>query len=65
MGGMDLNEVESDLLASFNGCDESIFNASYVVLGHRDGFRVIGGERHVTWTVNYPMSRVSENLVME
>ena len=63
MSGMDLNEVESDLFASFDGCDESVFNALYVILGHRDGFRVICGKGYITRTVNYPMSRVNENLI--
>ena len=63
MGGMNLNEVESDLFASFNGCDESVFNALYVVLGHRDGFRVICSEGYITRTVNYPMSRINKNRI--
>lgn len=65
MGRVDLDKVESDLLASLDGCDESVFYALYVVLGHRDGFRVIRGEGYVTWTVNYSVSRVDENLIAE
>ena len=65
MGGVYLDEVESDLLTSFNGCNERIFDALYVVLGHRDGFRVISGEGYVARTVNCVMSRVNENMVAE
>ena len=65
MGGVYLDEVESDLLASFNGCNESIFDALHVVIGHRDGFRVIIGEGYIARTVNYAMSRVNENMVAE
>ena len=65
MGGVNLDEVESDLLASFNGCNKGIFDALYVVLGHRDGFRVIIGEGYIARTVNYAMSRVNENMIAE
>ena len=65
MGGVDLDEVESDLLASLNGRNKSIFDTLYVVLGHYDGFRVIIGEGYVTWTINYPMNRVSGGLIVE
>ena len=65
MGGVNLDEVKSDQPASFNGCNESIFDALHVVIGHRDGFRVIIGEGYVARTVNYVMSRVNENMVAE
>jgi len=40
MSGMDIDEVEPDLFASFNGCNESIFDALYASHGHRDVFRM-------------------------
>ena len=58
MSGMDLNEVEPDLFASFNSYNESVFDALYVVLGHRDRLRVARSEGDVTRTVNYLVSRV-------
>jgi len=61
MSGMDLDEVESDLLAPFNGCNESVFDALYVTLGHRDWFRIILGEGYIARTVNYPTRLVNEN----
>ena len=63
MGGVNLDEVESDLLGSFNGCNESIFDTLYVVLGHRDGFRVIRSEGYVARTVNCLTSRINENMI--
>jgi hypothetical protein len=62
---MDLDEVGSNLLASFNGSDESIFDALHVVLSHRNWFCVICGEGDVTWTVNYSMGRVNGDLIVE
>jgi len=63
MSSMDLDEVEPDLLATFNGCNESVFDALYIVLGHRDGLRVTQGEGYVARTVNYSVSGTNENLV--
>lgn len=58
MSGMNLNEVESSLFAPFNGCDISVFDVLYVVLGHRDRFRVVLAKGDVTGTVNYTIARV-------
>ena len=63
MRGVNLDEVESDLLGSFNGCDESILDALYVVLGHRDGFRVIRGEGYIARTMNCLTGRINENMI--
>lgn len=60
MGRMDLDEVESDLLASFDGGDESILNPLNVVLGHRDGLRVIIPVGDVARTINYPIEWVNK-----
>ena len=61
MSGMDLDKVEPDLLASFNGCNKSVFDTLYIVFGHRNGFSVILGEGYIAWTVNYSTSRVNES----
>lgn len=53
MSGVDFNEVESSLLASFNGSNICVFDALYVVLGHREGFRVILAKGGVIGTINY------------
>ena len=63
MGRMNLNEVESDLLASLDGGDVSIFNPLDVILGHHDGLRVTIAERNVTGAVNYSIERVNEGLI--
>ena len=63
MGGMDLNEVESNLLASLNGGDVGVFNPLNILLGHSDGLRVIIAEGDVTWAVNYPIEQVNKDLV--
>jgi len=63
MGCMNLNEVGSDFLASLNGGDVSIFNPLNILLGHRDGLRVIIAERDVTGAVNYSIECVNEDLI--
>lgn len=63
MGGMDLNEVESNLLASLNGGDVSVFNPLNILLGHGNGLRVIIAEGDVTGAVNYPIERVGKDPV--
>ena len=62
MGRMNLNEVKSNLLASFDGGDISVFNPLDVVLGHRDGLRIIISEGDVAGTVNYLIEQLSEGL---
>lgn len=63
MGGMDLYEVESNLLASLNGGDVSVFNPLNILLGHSDGLRVIIAEGDVTGAVNYTIKRVDKDPV--
>ena len=63
MGRMNLNEVESDLLASLDGGDVSVFNPLNILLGHRDGLRVIIVERDVAGAVDCPIERVNEDLI--
>jgi len=57
---MNLDEVESGFLASFDGSNPGIFDALDVVLGHRSGLRVVGGVGNVTRTVHYSLDRVNE-----
>ena len=64
MSGVDLDEIKPDLLASLNGCNESVFDTLYFVLGHRNGLRVTIGEGHVARAVNYSVSLVNEKLVV-
>jgi len=53
MGSMNLDEVESGLLASFDGSNPGALDALNVVLGHRYRLRVVGGEGDVARTINY------------
>lgn len=61
MGSLDLNKVESDLLASFDCSDVSVLHALDVILGHGDGFRIVFAKGDITGTVNYSIDRVNEN----
>ena len=61
MSSMDLNQVESYLLASFNRSDVSVLHALDVILGHGDGFRIVFAKGDVTGTVNYSIDRVNED----
>jgi len=60
MGGMNLDEVKSGFLASFDGSNPGIFDTLDVVLGHRSGLRVIGGVGNVARTIHYSLDQVNE-----